>query len=253
MRHKYEQNEHLLMLFRRTERLTTALYLVTNLFHDSEPLKWTLRERGVYLLSNVLPLRGKPLSTEVRERLRPAVSEIVGHLDIAKIAGIVSDMNSSVLKREYISLVEHLEELKDIPADKTALESKTSTEGEAILSDIIKDIYKRHSIGHTDKGHHLMSFTSKSRQDGSRAGTRKGELTQGKYGSPMRDGQEPLRRKNQVLKLFQEGQKHTIKDIASAIGGVSEKTVQRDLMTLVSQGTLKKEGERRWSRYSLAR
>jgi len=43
-----------------------------------------------------------------------------------------------------------------------------------------------------------------------------------------------------------------IKDITSLIGDYSEKTVQRDLVALVKAGVLKKEGERRWSKYMLA-
>ncbi len=42
-----------------------------------------------------------------------------------------------------------------------------------------------------------------------------------------------------------------IKAISKLFPGVSEKTVQRELLTLVSRGILQKEGERRWSRYSL--
>jgi len=32
---------------------------------------------------------------------------------------------------------------------------------------------------------------------------------------------------------------------------VSEKTIQRELQALVATGAVKKEGERRWTRYSL--
>lgn len=42
-----------------------------------------------------------------------------------------------------------------------------------------------------------------------------------------------------------------IKDFSSLIEGCSEKTIQRQLQDLVQSGVLKKEGVRRWSRYSL--
>ncbi|MBI2482456.1 MAG: DeoR family transcriptional regulator [Candidatus Vogelbacteria bacterium] len=44
-----------------------------------------------------------------------------------------------------------------------------------------------------------------------------------------------------------------IKDIAEAVPNYSTKTVQRELLALVEQGVLKKQGERRWSRYVLAK
>jgi hypothetical protein len=43
-----------------------------------------------------------------------------------------------------------------------------------------------------------------------------------------------------------------IKDVSPLIEGCSEKTIQRELMSMVHNGTLKKIGEKRWSRYSLA-
>ncbi len=43
----------------------------------------------------------------------------------------------------------------------------------------------------------------------------------------------------------------TIKDISEVITDVSEKTIQRELNDLIKKGQVIREGERRWSRYSL--
>jgi DNA-binding transcriptional ArsR family regulator len=43
----------------------------------------------------------------------------------------------------------------------------------------------------------------------------------------------------------------TIKDIAEIITDVSEKTIQRELNSLIEKGQVSREGERRWSRYSV--
>ena len=42
----------------------------------------------------------------------------------------------------------------------------------------------------------------------------------------------------------------TLKDIAEIITDVSEKTIQRELNSLIEKGQVIREGERRWSRYS---
>lgn len=42
----------------------------------------------------------------------------------------------------------------------------------------------------------------------------------------------------------------TIKDIAEVITDVSEKTIQRELNSLIEKGQVIREGERRWSKYS---
>lgn len=43
----------------------------------------------------------------------------------------------------------------------------------------------------------------------------------------------------------------TVKDVAEIITDVSEKTIQRELNSLIEKGQVKREGERRWSRYSV--
>ena len=43
----------------------------------------------------------------------------------------------------------------------------------------------------------------------------------------------------------------TIKDIAEVITDVSEKTIQRELNSLIEKGQVIREGERRWSKYSI--
>ena len=44
----------------------------------------------------------------------------------------------------------------------------------------------------------------------------------------------------------------TIKDIAEVITDVSEKTIQRELNSLIEKGQVVRQGERRWSKYSVA-
>lgn len=45
----------------------------------------------------------------------------------------------------------------------------------------------------------------------------------------------------------------SIKDIAEIITDVSEKTIQRELNSLIEKGQVYREGERRWSRYSVVK
>jgi DNA-binding transcriptional ArsR family regulator len=45
----------------------------------------------------------------------------------------------------------------------------------------------------------------------------------------------------------------TIKDIAEVITDVSEKTIQRELNSLIEKGQVIRQGERRWSKYSVAK
>jgi hypothetical protein len=49
-------DEHLFYVLKKTEKIVTALYLVTNLIKDNDPLKWEIRERCMSLISSTVAL-----------------------------------------------------------------------------------------------------------------------------------------------------------------------------------------------------
>lgn len=59
-------------------------------------------------------------------------------------------------------------------------------------------------------------------------------------------------RQDSILNFIRLKGASSIKDIAVSVPGFSSKTIQRELVNLVNRGVLKKEGDRRWSRYALA-
>lgn len=52
-----------------------------------------------------------------------------------------------------------------------------------------------------------------------------------------------------ILDVVRKRKSVSIKEIASVIKGCSEKTIQRELNTLIDKGLVRREGERRWSVY----
>jgi predicted HTH transcriptional regulator len=66
------------------------------------------------------------------------------------------------------------------------------------------------------------------------------------------DNKEKNSRQDLILNTIRQRGELSIKDLTEVIKGCSEKTIQRELVSLVNSGTLLKTGERRWSRYSLS-
>lgn len=60
-------------------------------------------------------------------------------------------------------------------------------------------------------------------------------------------------RADAILTILKERGESSIGDIAAQVPTVSEKTVQRELILLVESGAVEKLGERRWSRYRIAK
>lgn len=63
--------------------------------------------------------------------------------------------------------------------------------------------------------------------------------------------QSALSRRSRILSVLKDKGQASIKDIAEIIADCSEKTIQRELQSLIKDGTIVREGDRRWSRYSI--
>ena len=58
-------------------------------------------------------------------------------------------------------------------------------------------------------------------------------------------------RRDRVVEVLKDKGPVTIKDITDVVTDCSEKTIQRELMSLIKDNMVHREGERRWSKYSL--
>lgn len=58
-------------------------------------------------------------------------------------------------------------------------------------------------------------------------------------------------RRERVLEVLRDKSEATIKDIVTVITDCSEKTIQRELISLIKDNIVHREGERRWSKYSI--
>lgn len=68
-------------------------------------------------------------------------------------------------------------------------------------------------------------------------------------GQSVSDNKGQTARLEKILQFVRENAQSSIKDIAAVVRNCSEKTIQRELAVLISQGLVKKIGERRWSVY----
>lgn len=104
------------LVAKKSERLVTALYLVTDLMTDNEPIKHGLRKNAVALLSSMNALSQLDVKDRVIEfkiSLK-AVTEIISLLHVAVTTGIVSHMNGELLMDGFRSLQSVLEKKQPI-------------------------------------------------------------------------------------------------------------------------------------------
>lgn len=74
----------------------------------------------------------------------------------------------------------------------------------------------------------------------------------GRYNkAPVVLGMPTTERRERVLQVIRAKGSVRIKDISDTIPEYSEKTIQRDLLDMIRDGAIVREGERRWSKYKL--
>jgi hypothetical protein len=231
-----------LFIFKKTEKVIAALYLITNLVLDSEPIKWQIRKVSIGLMSDILNL--KRLSSSQHKQaitgIVVAMSEVISLLKVASISDQISLMNCAVVQKELTLLIGHLESLHPDAIGSRALALPQNyfdvPEPELILA--------RTPMGTMFSGNLSRTFSPKGQYRTSVAV--KDNQTQQAPRDNLKDS-----RHEKILQLLKAGKPLGIKDFAKEIKGCSEKTLQRELLSMVGKGVLKKTGERRWSLYSL--
>ncbi|MEA2112607.1 MAG: hypothetical protein U9P50_01370 [Patescibacteria group bacterium] len=235
-----EYDLYLTFFSNKVEKVVSAIYLVTEYFPKEESLKWQLRKNGLRLLSKTmslneltLPERDKTLSD-----IRITIQEVVSFLEVSLTAKIVTEMNVEVLKRELKLLLKIINDSSNQIGQVGDLSLRGDffkvKGGDLKLEEAINK--KGISVKGQSKGHSEMSF--------------KNQITIKNKGS-IRNSEKKKTRKKQILKLFNKGQKLTIKDISGVVDDCGEKTIQRELQSMMKEGLISKKGERRWSQYYL--
>ncbi len=233
---------------KKTGKLVTALYMVTDCMEVNDALREKLRLLGVELLSDIyklstlLPMEN---STQVELSLI-RINELISFIEIAETIGYISEMNTSILKREFNILSE------EIKAHQTKDNHFPFTLDDEMFKTPIEN--KRQENLSLNKNNNkrtpsLLSFTNK-RTEGNNVSNKK--VTSIDYKKIKSD------RAEKIITTIKDKQKlpggengASIKDIASVVIDCSEKTIQRELNDLIEKGQVKKTGAKRWSRYLL--
>ncbi|OHA79686.1 MAG: hypothetical protein A2747_00035 [Candidatus Yonathbacteria bacterium RIFCSPHIGHO2_01_FULL_44_41] len=108
-------------LSKKCERIATAIYLITNFLSDTEPMKFRLRTLSIDFVRDASFIKNgsQMLETNVLDALRAKIEETLSLLELAFIAGLVSEMNFTILKREYVALRDTIEVKKALRESRT--------------------------------------------------------------------------------------------------------------------------------------
>ncbi len=290
LKYSFSKSSSLIYIYKKTERIATAIYLITNYFDRDEPLKMSLRKIANTVLKNVLSYnKGDLLERGVLlKKINDDFLEIISYFEIALVAGILSENNYQIIASEVKKVILQIEEItrtekqdyfieseffnvnlpkldprqeagKIFPVDKNKIEKSFPQNNFGQRGNITPHTQQPQQAQQIHKGQSFspmsfkgtkddfMSFMNKGLADKKTKGTATGVSGENKGHAESKN----LERRSMIIEEIKIKGEVTIKDISEKIHGVSEKTIQRELLKLVEENVLKKEGERRWSKYSL--
>ena len=219
----FEKDIRRVFIYKKAERLAKAIHLIAPAFAESVSLRNRIDAIAIGLVDAAILPSGAARMALSRELL--ALSSV---LSIARTGGLLSPMNAELIAREAHIL---LQEVAAYEEPRLFLDEMPT------LSGIAKKAFAREPMQRpiADKRHILPKV---------------GSLPAKKGIENISDIQKD--RREAVLSVIKNNGKASIKDISTLIRGVSEKTIQRELLALIAAGKVLKQGERRWSTYSLA-
>ena len=230
--------------YTKTNKLIIALYMVTDIIDKEEPLRNKLRTLGTEIISDI---------SSIPSQAGQKIIEIMSFLDIASAINLISEMNCNILKKEFLELERSIKEYGQ----------KKSIWLEEFLPE-------RQSIGHNKSSRTEPIRTRIGVQKGSTLLKALSGIKDMHKNNPIlykaedfRSGFDSLKkqRRESILKIIKPRPSSSvdkpngvsIKDIVLALRNLGEergeKTLQRELASMVKDGVLYKTGEKRWSRY----
>jgi len=266
------------LFYPKTEKLITALYMVTDIIDTTEPLRNKLRTLGVEILSDMHLIRQNSVGHSMSFK-NNRVAELLSFLSIASDLNIISEMNCNILKKEFSELDQSIKE----SLGNIGVINKQINLTEFFASEEFPPLLDEEGAGGGDSkittslrlGSEHSSFTRRrgDPKGHTSIGVQKGStllkalskvegLKTMKQTSMSDRGFDMLKKQRQdsivhIIKTLNDGA--TIKDIKDKIKAnpkqaetlvfCSEKTLQRELVSMVQIGVLYKTGEKRWSRY----
>lgn len=223
--------------YRRAERMSAALHVLTAHIAPDEPVRGRIRVAAADLLASVMALKGAMRSAQ-SEHVREALSDIryaISLTRLATVSGFISIQNAT-------TMIEALDELGGFvsAAQRSALSEHVSISREDMVD--VGMSAPRPAARRTIKPLSDRAAIKDMHQE-----------SDGKDASHVRsDSVRDLSvRVQNILDILRSGGSLGIRDISANLPEYSEKMIQRELLELVAAGKVKKTGLKRWSKYAL--
>lgn len=248
-----DRDNAVLYIYKKAEKLAKAIYMVTDLVFPEDPIRNALRDLSVMLLLRLSPKSYTKRFICDTFEIKECISRTISLIEIGRSASLFSEMNSAVLLNEYDIFLHEVAGFQDMPSLKRSFFQ--APKAPSLLSGTSQNnLAIKNSFQQTDHTGHLKDKNGEDLHKGHKRQNVKDIVLEGGNLSSQKvlkiGARDPARREI-IINMIKKYRTIGIKDISGLISGCSEKTLQRELNALVREGVVRKDGDRRWSRYSL--
>ncbi len=213
-------------IFKKTEKIISVVFYILNnvdIDKKSETLVSNLASKAHFAHENALrSLEVKLMSSkEVLEQFAQSLVGLDSSMRVASASGFISNEVLSVVVNEIDAVLRGL---------KTYIHTNTNTD-DLLFGSSYPSVYSGEVV-------QAPQYTQKKRTAA--------------VSTPAQQAASSVSDRRERIKTILEAKKEaTIKDISEIITDVSEKTIQRELNAMIEENVVKRQGERRWSKYSM--
>jgi energy-converting hydrogenase A subunit M len=267
----------------KVEKLSTAVYMVTSYMDDNEPIKKSLKVVALSSVANAAELLSRENSA-ARTNLTRDLEHALSLVNLSEMVQIMSHMNAELLRSEYTKLLtlvkdgsdfdtQHVQEALSHQNDEMFLSGHVATrEMHQRQNHVLmpREVYTDQTVAietnETDgaKSSEVKKTETVARAEETEPQARESfaelktvsEKTLPTFLKLPRENKETNNnrkdgRREAIIASLRRDTALSIKDVAKKVKGCSEKTIQRELNSLVEKKQARRIGEKRWSRYIL--
>ncbi len=242
----------------RSHKITEALYRVTGLFSEKEPLKWQLRTNALEIFDFLSSLEDRDFfdTTPVLN----SINKISRSLQFAFSSGAYfSSINFDILRREYLLLSDEIRQIQSPLKLESPQELLIVSNGH---SPVGGDVHNT-SNGHNgqDNGQINNAKEKEKETEFLNSGNSVSNSIGNSVSKPPASFPFPIgnsvsknpalkERQKEILSLIKENNNWmNINEIAAFLPKYGRKSIQRDLLEMAEIGIIKKTGDKRWRKY----
>jgi hypothetical protein len=241
------KDNSLTFIFKKFERILNAIYLLTNHIDQVEPLKQKVRDCAINTLLSIS--KSVNFNEEVKNQsIQDSLTGIINLqalVETMAIAGMIKETS-------YLLILKELEDLSKVIFEKVKIPESSHLFRDEFFNVVPPSTneYKRQNIIKDINNNRQSINQSDSQNSNKEASFDIKNTTEIKDKFRIKDF-EISDRRNKIVSFFEEKDKLNLNDIAVLLPGFGEKTIQRELLHLVSIGVLGREGKKRWTQYFL--